>query len=204
MSNQLKQYDETIKRKRSVAHLAVINKDDEYGTPKYLAIDAFKRYNIKPKIDVFASDKLHILDNYWTIKDNTFALDLTLDAFANIPYSKAYQSIEYLYRMHLKHNLNIIILCYNKSDTDWYHDFIYDIKHDKWNAEIKPINKRIRFLDNEGKPMKNKDPKSKNYGKPQYAPYPNIWIIFRKQGKFKRLIFWLKKLHTNPYQKNKQ
>ena len=72
---------------KAVKHLAIINKNDEYGTPPLLFLEACGKYNCTPKVDYFASDVNHVCDEYYTKSDDAFSKSWTENGFINAPYS---------------------------------------------------------------------------------------------------------------------
>lgn len=150
-------------KSNAVRHLELIQKKDEYGTPFNLFNDACREYNIYPKFDVAASRYNHVLYDYWTKADNSLNKDWPFDFFMNPPYSNISNFMRKAYQEHINHNVNALILTYNKTDTKWWHRYV------KNKAETHFIEGRLRFLDEFGKLTKNS------------APYPSVWIIYRKK-----------------------
>jgi len=148
---------------KAVKHLAIISENDEYGTPIFLFLEACKKYHCTPTVDYFASDTNHVCDKYYTKKDDVLSMDWVANGFLNPPYSRKLlpKIIEKAYYEHLAHNIELMILTYNKTDTQWWHKFV------EGKAEVHFIKGRIKFLDAGGQPTK------------QPAPYPSCWIIYR-------------------------
>ena len=148
---------------KSVKHLAIIGENDEYGTPSFLFLEACKKYNCNPVVDYFASKTNHVCDKYYTKNDLVFEMEWFENGFINPPYSRKLMPkvMEKAYNEHLKHNIELIILTYAKTDTHWWHNFVEN------KAEVHFHNVRISFNDANGNPTKNK------------APYPSAWIIYR-------------------------
>ncbi len=166
---ELKEYDETKTKSKAVGHMAIIKKDDEYGTPNDMYWKGCKDYKINPKIDVCASKELHaISNNYLTIEDNFLETEVTEDAFMNPPYSDIYRCMERAYQQYLKYNRNWLILTFNKTDTRFWHNFVED------KAELHFIKGRIKFFKNGFKTTNS-------------APYGSVWIIYRRKGFWTRL-----------------
>lgn len=148
---------------RSLNHLKQININDEYGTPYDLYRMACKDYGIDPQIDVCASDVNHVLPVYFTIDDDWTKHDIVLDFFMNPPYSDVRKMMWHAYDRWQKNNVNVLILVYAKTDTKWWHEYV------EGQAEIHFVKGRIKFNDHKGQPTKHS------------APYPSVWIIFRKR-----------------------
>ena len=62
---------------------------------------------------------------------------------------------------HEKYGIEIMILCYAKTDTKWWHKYV------EGRAEYHFQKGRIKFLDEQGNLTKNS------------SPYPSVWIIIR-------------------------
>ena len=146
---------------KSVKHLAIINVNDEYGTPPFLFLEACKKFNCTPTVDYFASHTNHVCDKYYTKEDKVFEMDWTSNGFLNPPYSIIKKVMKKAYEEHLKNNIELLILTYNKTDTKWWHSYV------EGKAEVHFHNVRISFNDRFGKRTQNK------------APYGSAWIIYR-------------------------
>ena len=150
-------------KSKAVQHLSSINVNDEYGTPQDLFEDACKKYNLELDIDYAASETNHVLENYFTKQNDAFNFGWIKDGYLNAPYSKQKEFMHKAYDSHLKHNINILILAYAKTDTKWWHNYVEGI------AEVHFIKGRIKFNDSNGVKTKNS------------APYPSCWIIYRRK-----------------------
>ena len=146
---------------RAVEHLAIISRNDDYGTPLFLFEEACQKFKVRPVVDYFASDTNHVCDEYYTKNDNAFLQDWTKPGFINPPYSMVAKVIKKAWEEHQKHNTELLLLTYSKSDTRWWHEFI------EGKAEVHFHKGRIKFLDSKGIPTKRP------------APYPSVWIIYR-------------------------
>ncbi len=82
--------------------------------------------------------------------------------------------------MHRKHNITLLVLTYAKTDTKWWHNYI------EGKAEYYFHKGRISFNDKYGIPTKNK------------APYPSVWIVFRKIPMRTSRDFEMKQMFGNP------
>ena len=169
--------------KRSAMNHDIVNKDDEYGTPKEMYNAICKKFNIFPKLDACASEKNHVVNNYITEEDNALRLtdSFKVDFFVNPPYSKVEQFMEHSWKQHRKWNTNALILVYAKTDTRWCHRWVESKYYDKlYNPDEKYllsdgtnevtrhfIQGRLRFIKN-GQRTRNS------------APYPSAWIVYHK------------------------
>ena len=155
---------------KSVKHLAIIKSDDEhdeYGTPLFSSKplqsfnDACDTLGCTPVVDYFASDKLHVCKKYYTKSDDSFSKSWTENGFINPPYSIIKKVMKKAYEEHLANNIELMILCYAKTETNWWWDFVQD------KAEVHFIKGRMRFLDANGNQTKLS------------APYGSAWVIYR-------------------------
>ena len=152
---------------KAVRHLSIIKKNDEYGTPitSDKPLHSFKdAVKCSPRIDYFASKSNHVLKEYLTKKDNALEYAWTKNGFINPPYSKIKKVMKKAYEEHRKNNVELMILTYNKTDTEWWHRYVENCP----NCEVHFVKGRIRFLNPRGKLTKLS------------APYPSCWIIYRR------------------------
>ena len=148
---------------KAVKHLAIINKNDEYGTPIFLFLESCGKYNCTPKVDYFASDVNHVCDKYYTKSDDAFSKSWTENGFINSPYSMIGKVMQKAYEEHMANNVELMILAYAKTDTQWWWKWVEN------KAEVHFIKGRIKFLDAKGNPTKLS------------SPYPSVWIIYRRK-----------------------
>jgi hypothetical protein len=146
----------------AVQHMSIIKENDEWGTPHVMFSDACREYHIFPKIDVAASDLMHVLPEYLTKQEDFLSRDIDIDAFGNFPYSLQAKMIRHAYSLHKRHNTNWLILAFAKTDTKWWHEYVED------KAEVHFIKGRVKFLKNGIKAK-------------SAAPYPSCWIIYRRK-----------------------
>ena len=147
---------------RSIQHLKKIKEYDEWETPKLMFEDACKKYNVKPVLDVCATEKNHKCDKYLTIDWDGLGQQWKEDFFMNPPYSWVDRWVKHAYYQHSLYNVTGMALIYSKTDTRWWHEYIQDL------AEVYFIKGRIKFQIN-GRPSKNS------------APYPSCWVVWRKK-----------------------
>lgn len=159
-----------------LTHLSQIGVQEEYGTPHNLFNEKCNELNLDLKIDLAASHTNHVLPNYITKEDNLFTKQITQDSFLNPPYGRVITKfIAYVYEQHIIHNVTILLLIFNKTDTHWWHTYI------EGYAEVHNIKGRIQFNDKEGNPKMIWDKKYHKWKK-GFAPYPSAWVIFRKKS----------------------
>jgi|TARA_B100001750_G_C15375063_1_gene529397 phage N-6-adenine-methyltransferase len=148
-------------KSKSVQHLESIKVNDEYGTPHFLFLENCLKFDCSPAVDYFASDKNHVLDKYYTKKDDAFKREWYHNGFCNFPYSMMEKCLKKAWEEHEKYGIEIMILCYAKTDTKWWHEYV------EGKAEYHFQKGRIKFLDGQGNLTKNS------------SPYPSVWIIIR-------------------------
>ena len=150
----------------AVKHLANIKTNDEYGTPISLFLEACGKYNCTPQVDYFASEVNHVCDEYYTKSDDAFSRSWTSNGFINPPYSRKLMPkvMQKAYEEHKKNNIELMILAYSKTDTRWWWNYVENCP----TCEVHFIKGRIKFLD------------AKGYQTKLPAPYPSVWIIYRK------------------------
>lgn len=135
-----------------------ISNKDNWKTPLTLFETLNKKFNFD--IDACASNENALCKEYYTkensILDKTF---INKVIFMNPPYSKGmYCFIEWCSKMQLLHN-EIVLLVPSRTDTKWFHDFIYKKK----NVEIEFIKGRLKFDDGKNS-----------------APFPSMLVFFHK------------------------
>ena len=207
--------DNNPKESRVGQHLHIIKSDeesDEYGTPPELFETGITELKCRVAHDYAASDKIHVVPSYTDKKYNALQTDWIEDGFLNAPYSKQLEFMSHAYAQYKKNNINLLILCYAKVETNWF-NIIYDHTHYKFRngVEFYPIKGRINFLDYNGViPLwckickQNKDlPASKRKIRIHYtkgelptcpqcqnqksfhknsSPYSACWVVLRKQN----------------------
>jgi len=152
-----------MSKSKAVQHLKGITVQDEYGTPQDKLDKACIDYRIFPILDVCSNGPNAKFVCYFTKEIDTLKQEWDMDFYMNPPYSQVGVFMRYAYEQHLKHNVNALILTYSKTDTKWWHDYVEN------KAEVHFIKGRIKFNDERGKPTKYP------------APYPSVWIIYRKK-----------------------
>jgi hypothetical protein len=176
-----------LKRSKALNNLQIIKKFDNYETPPDLFKKICKLTGIKPKLDASGSKRLHKCPRY--ISKNALQKELKLDFWLNPPYSKVAEFIEWAYRWHKKNNLNGLVLVYSKTDTKWFHKFVYH------RSTLIFIEGRIKFWKN-GRLVrwckkcqsdriteKKKCWKCKTTLTINSAPFPSMVIVYRKRKK---------------------
>lgn len=133
------------------------SESDEYETPQYL----FDYYNniYHFNLDVCASRDNHKCNLYYDKNENGLLKTWHgYSVWCNPPYSNIYKWVQKCYFENLMNNVNIVLLIPARTDTKYFHEYIYN-KH-----EIKFIKGRLKFNN-----MKTA------------APFPSMIVIFHSR-----------------------
>lgn len=129
---------------------------DEWFTPIefYNVLNAEFNFNLDP----CATDINHKCNKYFTKQDNGLLQDWGgYNVFCNPPYGRAIAAwVEKAYKEAKKDNTLIVMLLPARTDTKWFHNFIYH------KAEIRFIKGRLKFG-----------------GCKNSAPFPSMVVIFK-------------------------
>jgi hypothetical protein len=109
--------------------------------------------------------------NYFDVEINGLDKDWNYPfVFVNFPYSEAKIWMEKVVSEYKKWNNNIVVLCFNRSDTRWFQ------ANAKYATGINCISKRISFLDSNGNKKSNGNAPSIliAYGEEAYERCKNI------------------------------
>jgi len=127
---------------------------DEWETPQYFFDVLNEEFDFK--YDLAANKSNAKCEQYI---DDAFNFDFSrcVSYFCNPPYSKCKEFVELV----LDRNINCVMLLPSRTDTKWFHEFIYN----KPNVEIRFIKGRLKFS-----------------GAKFNAPFPSMLAIFKRQG----------------------
>lgn len=128
---------------------------DEWSTPQdvYDKLDAEFHFTLDP----CSTGQNHKCALYYTQAENGLLQDWGgQSVFCNPPYSDIGAWVEKAYREAMKDNTVVVLLIPSRTDTKYFHDFIYH------RSEIRFIRGRLKF----GEAMYN-------------APFPSMVVIFR-------------------------
>lgn len=132
------------------------NKNSVWYTPQYLFDELNEEFNFV--IDSCALPENTKCSLYYTPEQDELAQNWFDTTWCNPPYGREiYQWVEKAYNEHLKNNITVVLLLPAKTDTKWFHEYLYN------KAEIRFIKGRIKFGG-------SKDP----------APFPSMVCIFNK------------------------
>ena len=127
---------------------------DDWGTP----VDFFKTLNkeFNFELDVCASEHNYKCDRYYTIKENGLEQEWGNVNWCNPPYGRSIGNwIKKAYEENKK-GKTIVLLIPSRTDTKWFHDYIYN------QHEIRFIKGRLKFND-------GKNP----------APFPSMVVVMK-------------------------
>ena len=117
----------------------VYGKKDEWETPQ----DLFDRLNAKYHftLDAAASNSNHKCPKYYTKDQDGLVQDWGNDTvYVNPPYGRVIADwVHKAYETHQQYGNTIVMLLPARTDTCWFHDYIYG------QADIKFIKGRLRF-----------------------------------------------------------
>lgn len=128
---------------------------DEWSTPEetFQALDTEFHFTLDP----CATDQNHKCALYYTQKENGLLQNWGgQNVFCNPPYSQIGAWVEKAYREASKDHTLVVLLIPSRTDTKYFHDFIYQ------RSEIRFVRGRLKF----GEAIHN-------------APFPSMIVIFR-------------------------
>lgn len=131
---------------------------DEWATPKLFFEELNNKYHFT--LDPCATDENHKCNYYFTKKQDGLKQSWGGQrVFCNPPYGREISKwVEKAYNENKNNNVFVVMLVPARTDTRWFHDYIYN-KH-----EIKFIKGRLKF--NDGK---------------QSAPFPSMLVIMHNR-----------------------
>lgn len=112
---------------------------DERTTPDTLFNQLHSRFAFE--VDLFASDSNAKLPIYYTKQNSAFGRKWTGSNFANPPYSMIWECLNY----GNKQNALVVWILPCDSSTQWWHDFVWDEKTEKFRKGIKVLFPKGRF-----------------------------------------------------------
>ena len=129
---------------------------NEWATPVAFYEELNKEFNFT--LDPCATDANHKCNKYFTKEIDGLAQSWAGEVvFCNPPYGREIGNwVKKCYEEHIKHGITIVMLIPARTDTTYFHSYIYNY------AEIRFIKGRLKF--NDGK---------------QGAPFPSMVVIYR-------------------------
>lgn len=146
------------------------SKSDEWETPIELFNELNEKYHFT--LDPSCQEHNHKCEKYYTQKENGLIQDWSGEiVFCNPPYGKSIgEWVKKCYSENKNNNVFICLLIPSRTDTKWFHKYIY---HNK-NAEIIFLQGRLRFV-NRTFPSWRADGNFKI----SPAPFPSMLVIFK-------------------------
>lgn len=131
------------------------SKSDEWATPQEIFDELDREFHFD--LDPCATFDNRKCENFYTLQDNGLSHSWGgYRVFCNPPYSEIGKWVEKCYREGTKDNTLVVLLIPSRTDTKYFHDFIYQ------RAEIRFIRGRLKFGESSN-----------------YAPFPSMVAIFR-------------------------
>lgn len=147
------------------------NKSDEWETPQ----DLFDKLNdeFHFTLDPASREYNHKCKKYYTEQDDGLSKDWSDEVvFCNPPYGRSISKwVKKCYEEHKKHGVTVVMLIPSRTDTSWFHNYIYNKA-----TEIRFIKGRLKFI-NRTFPSWREDG---NF-KVSPAPFPSMVVVYRKQ-----------------------
>lgn len=141
--------------------LAFSTERDDWRTPQDFFDKLDNEFHFT--LDACASESNYKCENYYTVEDDGLSQDWSGQVvFCNPPYGRSETGkwVKKGYEEGMKHNTTVVMLVPARTDTKWFHDYIYN------KAEIRFIKGRLKFRSAEGK-------------KPDRAPFPSMVVVYR-------------------------
>ena len=127
---------------------------DEWETPQTLFDELNEEFRFN--LDPCATQSTAKCEKYFTADDNGLTHSWGgYRVFCNPPYSEISKWVEKCYREGVKDNTLVVMLIPSRTDTRYFHDFIYQ------RAEIRFVRGRVKF------------------GGKSNAPFPSMIVVFR-------------------------
>lgn len=131
---------------------------NEWATPIKFFEELNKEFNFT--LDPCANSQNHKCKKFYTIEDNGLIQDWKGEVvFCNPPYGKELPLwVKKCYEEHKKNNITVVMLIPARTDTRYFHDYIYN------QSEIRFVKGRLKFNDCK-----------------QSAPFPSMVVIYKNK-----------------------
>lgn len=132
---------------------------NEWATPQDFYDELHKEFNFN--LDPCSTHENRKCDNYYTKTEDGLKQDWGgYSVFVNPPYGREIREwVKKSYEESLKPNTQVVMLIPARTDTTYFHDYIYG------KAEIRFIRGRLRFV--------------KDGVEGESAPFPSMVVIFK-------------------------
>lgn len=137
------------------------NNSNEWATPQYLFDKLNSEFHFT--LDPCSTAKNHKCNKYYTKEDNGLLQNWNNETvFVNPPYGKDIkQWVKKCYEEHRDHNITIVMLIPARTDTTYFHEYIYKKCH-----EIRFLKGRVKFVSENGNIQNS-------------APFPSMVVIYK-------------------------
>lgn len=145
------------------------HKKDNWRTPKKLFEELNKEFHFT--VDAAADESNHLCANWWgpqsPIPDSLQHNWKGEICWLNPPYSMVKEFVEKATIEAISHDVKTVMLVPARTDTKWWHSFVWDTKNNKFYdfVEVRFLKGRVKFEDENGA--------AKNS-----APFPSVILIF--------------------------
>lgn len=135
------------------------SKSNEWATPQAVFDELNKEFNFT--LDPAATSENAKCQRFFTKEQDGLKQDWSGETvFCNPPYGREIGKwVEKCYNEHIKHNITVVMLIPARTDTTYFHEFIYN------RSEIRFIKGRIKFIQN-GK-------------EGDAAPFPSMIVVYK-------------------------
>lgn len=132
------------------------SKTDNWSTPQTFFDELNEEFHFT--LDPCANEQNHKCDLFFTKEQNGLTRDWGgHTVFCNPPYGRDIAKwVEYSYRQSQKSNTVVVMLIPARTDTRWFHEYVYG------KAEIRFLRGRLKFNDSINS-----------------APFPSMVVIYR-------------------------
>lgn len=138
------------------------NNSNEWETPEdfFRELDSEFHFTLDPA----ATDKNTKCEYYYTKEENGLLQSWKDETvFCNPPYGKELKHwVRKCYEEHIKHNITVVMLIPARTDTSYFHEFIYG------KSEIRFLKGRLKFV----------TPSGCGGGT---APFPSMVVVYRSR-----------------------
>jgi phage N-6-adenine-methyltransferase len=110
---------------------------------------------------------------YYTKAEDGLSKPWNISTFVNPPYSQTKEWVKKAHDDSMKYDSTIVMLVASRTDTKWYHSFVWDETKNQCrkNVQIRFKKGRIKF----------NAPRNCDNVKLYSAPFPSMFVIFRQR-----------------------
>ena len=115
-----------------------------WSTPPEIILNAIRRFDVYPVLDVCANDDNHRLPEYITPKQDGLKTAWTKNAFMNCPFDEIPLWMERAQEQSFENHINVIAILPAYTDSKWWHLHIGDKL--QYVKDYYFLDKRVDFL----------------------------------------------------------